>query len=444
MRIALPVHHFLPTYVAGAELYTAKLAQHLQMRGHDVEVIAIESTTYGDDGRLHVDSAPFHDIPIHRLRFNLDALPDRERSLFDNPLLGEWFAHYFRTVRPDIVHFQAGYLLGVAPIFAARANQVPSLLTLHDYWFVCPRFTLLRGDGSLCAEVPQDPATCAWCNLLMKRRYRFMDHLAGGQLGKGVSRIDLLGKRALMAQRRQRLREALAQIDTIISPSHFMADMVAGVVDRRRIEVVRFGFDQTRRQPAALPIPTDELRIGFIGQVNEHKGVHLLIEAFRRVKTSHRVRLDIHGNIPIPAYREKLTQIAAADPRIHFHGRYENTQVADILASFSVCVAPSTWYENSPIAIQEAQVAQVPVVTAAFGGMQELVEDGVNGLHFTPRSADSLTLQLQRLVDQPELLAHIQMGARRKQIRTIDDELDDLERLYLRVQTSAGAPAASG
>lgn len=445
MKIVLPIHHFLPTHSAGAEQYTARLAQNLRARGHNVEVIAIESTTHGGDGQIQVDSTPYHDIPVHRLHFNLDALPDRERNLFDNSYLGDWFSHYFERARPDLVHFQAGYLLGVAPLLAAHTSRIASLLTLHDYWFVCPRFTLLRGDGSLCTEIPQDPAACAWCNLLMQRRYQLLDRVTAGQVGRTVTRTDLLGQRALMTSRRQKLAAALKQVDAILSPSNFLADMVADVVDRRRIEVVRFGFEAPPRSPTASPAPASGLRIGFIGQVNEHKGVHLLVEAFRRLNASLPLTLDIHGNIPVDAYRQRLARLANADPRIHFHGRYENRRVADILASFTVCVAPSIWYENSPIAIQEAQVAQVPVITAALGGMQELVQDGVNGLHFAPRSAASLAAQLQRLVDDPALLARLQAGARSTRIRAVDDELDDLERIYRRVLASrAPMPALPG
>lgn len=433
LKVVLPVHHFLPTYSAGAELYTARLAHRLRRRGYDVEIVAVESTTRGVDDELIVETDAFDGVPVHRLSFNLDSVSERERRLFENPIIGQWFERYLQATTPDLVHFHAGYLLGVAPFFAAFANRIPTVLTLHDYWFVCPRYTLLRGDGSLCPAIPDDPAGCAWCNLLMKRRYQVLEKLTAGKVGEVATRFDLLDKRDLMAYRRVRLAEALARVDAIISPSNFLADMMTDVVDRTRIEVIRFGFDVARPPHAVTLTPTDEFRFGFIGQVSEHKGVHLLVEAFRRINSSQPIVLDIYGNIPNPAYRQRLEQLASGDTRIHFHGRYDNVRVAEILAAFTVCVAPSTWYENSPVAIQEAQVAQVPVITAAFGGMQELVADGIDGLHFEPRSAASLTTQLQRLLDEPTLLTRLQQGARARRVRSFDDELDDIERIYDRV-----------
>lgn len=433
-KVILPVHHYLPQHTAGAELYTAKLARHLQSRGYSVEIVTIDSTSHGVAGELHSDTTVHDGIPVHRLSFNLDQTPHRELWLFDNPLLGSWFEHRFRLNKPDIVHFQAGYLLGVAPIFAANGCGIPSVLTLHDYWFLCPRHTLLRGDGSLCSEVPEDPTMCAWCNALMKRRYRLVNRLSNGSMGDGIS--YLFDRHNLMALRRQRLSSALGLVDAIISPSDFLAGMMQSVVERSRIEVVRFGFELERYVQPPPRAAGDPFRIGFIGQVNEHKGVHLLVEAFRRLTSTVPLALDIYGNIPSPVYRQKLERLASGDGRIHFHGRFDNSCVAEILSSFTLCAAPSTWYENSPIAIQEAQIARVPVVTAALGGMEELVAHGVNGLHFSPGSVESLAQQLQRVIDDPILFATLQAGAQQKQIRSIDDEMDDIEDIYHRILTT--------
>lgn len=433
MNILLPVHHFLPNYRAGAEMYTAKLARRLRTRGHVVEIAAIESIERGGANELMVEQDTYDGVTVYRLSFNLAAAPDRDRWLFDNPLLGAWFDRYFREHRPDVVHFQAGYLLGVAPIFAAKANRIPSVLTLHDYWFLCPRHTLLRGDGAVCEEIPVEPAACVWCNRLMQRRFQWLDRMTIGQAGKVAAHNDLFHQRSVIQTRRNRMVEALDQVDAILSPSQFLAQVMASIVPPGRIEVLRFGLDRPDGSQQATVGESDGLCFGYIGQLAEHKGVHLLIEAFRRLRASVPVRLEIYGGASVPAYQQRLERIASDDPRIRFHGRFDNHAVYDILAPFSVLVAPSIWYENSPLVIQEAQAARIPVMTAALGGMQELVKDGVDGLLFEPGSVDSLAAQLQRLIDEPQLLARLQQAACAMPIRSIACELDDLERIYRRV-----------
>ena len=92
---------------------------------------------------------------------------------------------------------------------------------------------------------------------------------------------------------------------------------------------------------------------------------------------------------------------------VYWGGKYDNTDVATILSEVDVLVVPSIWYENSPLTIHEAFLAGVPVITSNIGGMAELVEDGVNGLHFQMGNAADLTRQLQRIIDDPALIAQL-------------------------------------
>src|SRR5215212_7955393 len=144
MKIVLPVHHFLPRYTAGAELYTYRLAKWLCEHGHTVEVVSVESISEGRPDQLTVVSDTYDGIPVHRLSFDIFKAPEREVWDYDNALYYAWFRDYWQRTRPDLAHFQAGYLLGAAPLKAAAECNVPVVLTLHDYWFLCPRITLLR------------------------------------------------------------------------------------------------------------------------------------------------------------------------------------------------------------------------------------------------------------------------------------------------------------
>lgn len=428
MNIVLPVHHFLPRYTAGAELYTYRLARWLHRYGHTVEVVAVESVEHENPGTLAVTSDTFDGIPVHRLHFNREA---GARSWeYDNPLIGEWFGRYLEQTRPDLVHFQAGYLMGVAPLRAAVAAGVPTVLTLHDYWFICPRWTLLRGDGALCRAVPDDPAECAWCLHLDRRRFRLLEQATGGMLGNVLRRAGFDPGREYIAARREALLRTLALPDAVIAPSHFLADQVRAYVPPDRLHVLRLGLDLTPFSGIQRHGERDVLRLGFIGQIVPHKGVHLLIAACRQLQArSKRIELHIYGGLTAnPAYVTRLRRMAGKDPRIHFHGRIENTAVPATLAEFDVAVVPSTWYENSPLTILEAHAAGTPVVTADIGGMAELVRDSVDGLHFRSNDATDLARVLQRLIDEPDLLLRLRSGIQRP--CSIDDEMVQMLAVY--------------
>jgi glycosyltransferase involved in cell wall biosynthesis len=63
-------------------------------------------------------------------------------------------------------------------------------------------------------------------------------------------------------------------------------------------------------------------------------------------------------------------------------------------------VVPSIWWENAPLVIQEAHLHRRPVITSSIGGMAELVQDGVNGLHARPDDPLDLARVMRRAVEE--------------------------------------------
>lgn len=430
MKIVLPVHHYPPTYNAGAELYTARLARRLHQLGHDVEVVCIEAIDRGDGHELFAEHENDNGVGVWRLSLNLFEAPERTRWDYDNPLLRRWFDDYFARRAPELVHLQAGYLIGVAPLEAAVHAGIPTVLTLHDYWYLCPRITLLRGDGTLCEKVPDDPAGCAWCSRTSNRGVRALDRASGGLLGSAVQATTLRLEGQEMARRRLTLAAALAKPDLVIAPSRFLASRFAPHIAPDRLLVARYGLDLAPFRELPPRTADETLRIGFIGQVAPHKGVHLLVEAFRKLETRGRsLELHLYGGLePQPAYVARLRRMAEGDARIRFHGRVPNSEAPGILAGLDAAVTPSTWYENSPLSIMEAHAAGTPVVTAALGGMAELVRDDVDGLHFAANDAADLARKLQRLVDEPGLGERLRSGI--VPPRTVDEEVTELTAQY--------------
>ncbi len=446
VKIVLAIHHFPPTYSAGAEIYSFRLAHWLIQHGHDVEVVCVESITHSGERGLEAVHEAYQGISVWRLYFNLGEAPDPFRQGFENPVIGAWFAEFLRQTRPDVVHVNSCYLLSVSTIAAVKQQALPLIVTLHDFWFVCPRITLLKPTGALC-RVPKNVAECAWCLATEKRRFRWTEIASHGVAGAAAQRLlifapaaKLLGIRpdaTEIAYRRELLPKALNQADIILAPSQFLRDIfIEQGTAPTKILYSRYGLDTSHWiAPAKVDQGlSDEVRISYIGQVASHKGVHLLVAAFKRLKfATRRARLKIYGDLTMFSdYARSLRSIAGGDVAIEFAGRFDNRRVAEILKQSDVTVAPSIWYENSPIAIMEALTTGTPVVTANLGGMPELVQHNVNGLLFEPGNVDSLTTQLQRLLDEPGLLAALATNAH--PVRLIDDEMAQIVSLYEQVR----------
>jgi glycosyltransferase involved in cell wall biosynthesis len=456
LKVVLTTHHFPPRYVAGVELYTYRLARWLTQAGHAVQVICVESIE-DESLRPRCIEDVYEGIPVCRLNFQMAAAPDPFRWQFWNPEIGDWFKQFLAETRPDLVHVNSCYLLSASTIAAACKLEFPLVLTLHDFWFLCPRITLQRPNGTLC-QMPKDPAECVWCLKTERRRYRLPDSGTRGASGRlavwAMHRpvlLGLTGWRAssdAMRERRRQLATALSLADIVVAPSRFLEKkFIAHGLSPEKVRFCRYGLDGAMWNSGALArVESEHLRIGYIGQVAAHKGVHLLIQAFKRLDTDTDggPELRIYGDLARdPRYVRYLKRLADGCSRILFKGLIENRRMPETLAELDVVVAPSTWYENSPLAIMEAQAAQVPVVTSDLGGMAELVQHDVSGLLFRVGNVEDLARQLQRLLDEPRLLYRLRSGIR--PVRMIDEEMEELLELYhaARVLHQAGEPHVS-
>ncbi len=438
MKIVLPVHHFPPRYTAGAELYTFRLARWLIAHGHTVEVVCIEHIDQSTLGEVQAERDHYEGVPVWRLALGQHQQADAFAASYNNRLIGNWFAGYLQQQHPDLVHLQSGYLISASVLEAAQRLGIPSLLTLHDFWFLCPRTTLLRGNGEVCTQIPSDPAACAWCMRLDSRRYRFADQATRGLVGRVAQQLLMQGPRQSIASRRAYLRQALTWPRAVIAPSHFLANMFRELVDPERLAVIRLGIDTTQLRQISPPTNGESLRLGYIGQIAPHKGLHILVQAMQLLPAQGRpVELLMYGDTQKNAdYSRQLQQQIGADPRIQLLGRFDNSRIAEVLQGIDATVVPSIWYENSPLAILEAQAAGRPAIVSALGGMAELVRNNVDGLHFRAGDAADLARQIQRLREQPPLLTQLHQGTR--QPPTVDEEMATLFAVYQRV-VAAGA-----
>ena len=144
-------------------------------------------------------------------------------------------------------------------------------------------------------------------------------------------------------------------------------------------------------------------RFGFFGQINEFKGVDILLQAMHIMKPEVRrsIQVEIHGaNLELQeqSYQElieKLRTPLLVEGSLRWVGPYEPHELERRIAKVDWVVIPSIWWENSPMVIQEAFCARRPVVASGIGGMAEKVRHNIDGLHFEARSpldlADTLT-----------------------------------------------------
>lgn len=444
MKILLAAHHFPPQFLGGAEWQAYRMARWLRAAGHEVRVLCVASDTQGQVGELTYQDEIYQGLPVRRLAFNLPAVPDPLRWSFRNPLVEQHTEALLAEFQPDLLHLVSGYLLSGSVLAAAETLGFPTVLMPMDYWFLCPRITLLHPDGCLC-PVPDDRCACVICLRQDKRRYRWANAVTGGRATRwlralGSSRFCPKGWRARAAretlrERDRYLQERFAAASAVVVNSRFLQRTLEqhGFTARRLIQV-RQGLELPPSAGTRLARSDGVFRIGYVGQLVHYKGVETLVRAFRQLPPTGRpLELVLYGDpTRFPAFARDLRRGIGDDACIQLAGTFTHDRLAEVYGGLDLLVVPSLWYENSPNAILEAQAFQVPVIASNLGGIPELVQDEVNGLLFEPGNPAALARQLQRTVAEPGLLARLRAGS--GPVKSLDEEMQELMQVYREVR----------
>lgn len=418
MKIVIATHHFPPNYQAGAELYAYRLAKGLQENGHTVIVCCIEKVD-GSSQEPEVVIDEFDGLTVNRLFLDYYNNPDPIRWDYYHPVIGKWFHTFLAQQQPDVVHINSGYLLSASAIEAAIQCRIPTVFTLHDYWFICPRFTLLRANGSICSK-PVEPIRCTWCLLSRKRRFLLPDQLMQGKIGdafvwlgdhKFVQKIIGLDEVTQTIEDRQTLLPKIyASLDVVISPSSFLLQKMEeyGLKAHKKVHLPNT-LSRNEFEISSAKNPHKPLRFAYLGQIEPHKGIHTLIKAFNRIKVEPgRVELRIYGDPNRnPKYSKNLSRLASRNQNINFLGAYHQDELPDIMDDVDVVVVPSEWYENYPTVILEALLFKKPVIASEIGGIPELIQEHENGFLFPSGDVKSLASTISKIITNPSHLSEL-------------------------------------
>jgi glycosyltransferase involved in cell wall biosynthesis len=439
MKILYITNGYPPLSAAGTENYTAGLATAFAKAGHYVRVVCGGDWEKGDLSFNGAVSQNHDGVAVTRLNLNWSRGTDPNHSLYDNPETAGVVEQVLREFEPEVVHITSCYTLSASIIRPIKELGYPLVITLTDFWFLCPRVSLLRSDGRLC-DGRTTEWTCLKCLMADSSVYRnmFLDlpELFGRPALMQISHTPglsrLRGFRGLalnMAERKSLLVPLLNLADIVIAPSKFLADLYTlnGLGSPARVEL--YGHDLAWLKDLKLPKPSAKIVFGYIGRITHSKGTHVLVKALSQLRSGASLEVRIWGNLKQePGYAGGLMDLVSADMPLTFSGPFNRSEIAAVYDQIDVLVVPSIWYENNPLVIQEAFAAGIPVIASDLGGMSEFVTHNVNGLLFETENDIALANAMMRFVDEPGLYEGLRKGL--PAVRTVKQEVKTLTALY--------------
>jgi glycosyltransferase involved in cell wall biosynthesis len=352
MRILMVSNLWPPEVVGGAEQYAAALARRLRDRGHEVDAF-----TFGVDGPDVVHAVKPWPYPVQ----TAPTQPARRRALFHaadivNPRARRDLDRVLDELRPDVVHTHAVQGLSSAVLTRARRHGIAHVHTLHDYWLLCQRSSMVRRDGTACST------RCGPC-------------------------------RAISWARNESVRRSppgiVLAVSQAIAREHDLLPWVAG-----RIRVVYNPVEVVTGTRAVAPGEGRPLTFGFLGRVAADKGVATLLDGFARAGLDG-ARLVVAGRGPLDA------RVRAAGPPVIAAGWVAPERKEELFADLDCLVVPSQWRDPAPLVVNEARGRGIPVVGAAIGGIPELVDPVCRPLLFPPGDVDALADRLRAYAAEP-------------------------------------------
>ena len=395
MKICFISNLYPPSIIGGAEISVKRAADGLVKRGH--EVFVITTTTNGNTFIEEVGG-----VKVYRIKpLNLYTMykhqnqPELLKPIWHT--IDLWNPHSYiiakniiKKEKSDIVHVNNFKGLSLSVFSAAKHLNLPLIFTAHDYSLICPRANLLHGSGEICT-VP-----AGLCKAYVKIQKYLVDN----------------------------------KPDLVTAPSQFVIGKLkeSGLFEGVKTIKLPLGIELSDRK---VKKSYNTIDILYVGGLSRHKGVHLLINAFKKLEFKN-INLHILGK---GKDEDEFKKIAGSDQRIIFHGFVPDEELMELYQKANLTVVPSIWYDNSPMVIYESLINGTPVIGSRIGGIPELIEDGYNGFLFEAGNVDELKKILESLVKNPSELRKLEEGAF-ESVKKYDmgEHIRKLEELYKSVQ----------
>jgi glycosyltransferase involved in cell wall biosynthesis len=439
MKILQVLNHFLPQQTAGTEVYTWALSKALKGKNVEVKVVI------PNYGKSNDEEYAYDGLTVHKY-----AEPSNvDRSLimgFREPDGLATFSAYLEKEKPEIVHFHelAGSNgIGISHLRAAKKSGAKVIMTFHLASYTCATGTLMYKGKTPC-DGKINTFKCSVCYLHKKGLGGTSNILAAvstvlNRLHVDTSKLNhpigtALGTASIIRRNEEKLHELMELCDHVVCITKWYQQLLhINGVHMNKVSFIEqglptpFSINVEQSNQHASPI-----KLMFLGRISPFKGLHLLIEALDNFSATE-IELSIFGNSDGTDYETRLRMKTTEKANIFWKGVLDQDKVQDEMYKHDLLCLCSTFSEMSPLVIQEARAAGLPVLASNVNGNREQMENGASGLLFEMNNIESLKQQLSNIINNRNLIEELKMNIQAP--RSFSDVCDDYVQLYQTILT---------
>ena len=330
---------------------------------------------------------------VHRYLLNnhqlqeMNSLAITKATLWNSKVYQELRA-LIRQTKSQVAHFHNTFpLISPAAYYAAKAEGIPVIQTLHNFRLLCANGLFFR-NGQICEDCLHNKSPLPGIIHACYRNNRIAT-IAASSTVKFHSLLGTWSK----------------AVDIFITYSDFAHQMfIQGGLPKEKI-----AFKTNFLYPAPEIGMGDGGYALFVGRLAPEKGTGTLLTAWQKLQ--NQIPLKIVGDGPLA---DLVATEAAKLNGVEWLGRKPLEEIYQLMGKAKFLIIPSEWYETFGRVGIEALAKGTPLIVTKVGALAELVKHQYNGLHFRLGDPEDLVTQVQWLLNHPLELSQMRHNARRE------------------------------
>ncbi|MGL4362368.1 MAG: glycosyltransferase [Cellulosilyticaceae bacterium] len=381
MKILIVTSWALPCHNGGVAQVTHHLAKEFISKGHEVSIFALDYDPSKSVGQI--DSFEYEGYKIRTIKsdyMHQNRLHALEENNYNQPSIEAPFCDYLEEIKPDIVQFQSIQGMGANLIKVAKQLNYKTVVTMHDWWWLCPNSFMADQNDKCCLQKNIDDSKCKKC------------------IKDTISQLDAEN---FLKKRNQYLKTILEKdVDQVLVVTEYLKTYFQN--NMPYIENIKVDINGVEEGIIHNQAKKNEvIKIGFLGGVQRLKGYELLQKAVPHIQSKgwelhiYSVpKVNKHGLKKAWSYlksqglrklKVKLKQVLKAhsvqpsNGKIIIHPPYDTFEKETVFQEFDILLSLSIVKESSSLVVREALIRNIPVLTTDSGGPLEVVMPGING-----------------------------------------------------------------
>lgn len=311
----------------------------------------------------------------------------------------------------ELVHIRHLYRHMMSLPHIAKALGIPVLLSLHDFYYVCPSINLVDECGKYCAGI---------CTKSVPE--------AGKDCSTPFSGVELPPlKHRWVKDWQEKTRAILPYADAFVTTCLDAKNLYIRTfpeMKQMRFEVIEHGRDfKSQKALARKPQKGKPLRILIPGQLTPHKGADFIAELIAIDKQQKKSLLEFHLLGHLPARYRHLGE---------WHGTYRREEFYDRVAATGCHLVGifSSWAETYSHTLSEAWACGLPVVASHYGALGERIRAHGGGWLLDIEDPQEAYATLHRIAEDPKAYSAMAAQASTSNLRTTKQMAEDYAVLY--------------